>query len=172
MSKIFFSKYPRARHAARAAGCLKSNVRQMFNHPNKTSFKPTKLPIRRKLVANKANPANHAGSSAACQDQKPITAFVKEAYKARDTIHTALAAIENLPAHDDREGVPPSYRQEYTQSIRTLGRIIRREWNHTISTYLSAPESSRSSSLVETSPPRSPSPLPPRKSISSDSVEF
>ena len=54
--------------------------------------------------------------------------------------------MKNLPAHDDREGVSSSYRDDYTQSIRTLDRIIRREWNYAITTYLSAPESSRSSS--------------------------
>ena len=149
----------------------RSNVRQMFN-PKKTVVKPTPLKHPRKLVVNKDIPGEHASSSAAA----PSSSFVKEANKARDTISTALASIKNLPAHDDRQGVPSSYRQEYTQSIRTLDRIIRREWNYTITTYLSAPESSRRSSR-EASPaaflhPRSPSPLPPRPSLSSDSVEF
>jgi hypothetical protein len=151
-------------------GNKRSNVRQMFN-PKKTVVKPTPLKHPRKLVVNKVIPEEHASSSAAAP-----SSFVNKANKARDTISTALASIKNLPAHDDRQGVPSSYRQEYTQSIRTLDRIIRREWNYTITTYLSAPESSRRSS-PEASPaaflhPRSPSPSPPRPSLSSDSVEF
>ena len=149
----------------------------MFNRENKTSFKPTRLHTRRnlnrKLVVNNVIPSDHASSSAACQvSQEQDSSLKKAADKARDTIAMALASIKNLPAHDNRENVPPSYRQEYAQSMRTLDRIIRREWNHSITTYLSAPRTSISSDSVETSPPRSPSPLPPRTSISSDSVEF
>jgi hypothetical protein len=145
------------------------NVRQMFN-PKKTVVKPTPLNHARKLVVNKVIPGEHASSSSAVP-----SSFVKKANEARDTISTALASIKNLPAHDDRQGVPSSYRDDYTQSIRTLDRIIRREWNYAITTYLSAPESSRRSSREASPaflPPRSPSPLPPRQSTSSSSVEF
>lgn len=161
----------------------------MFNRPNKTSFKPKQLSglhTSRKLVVDKVIAEEHASSSTTCQisqKQKHDSSFRKQADKARASLETALASIKNLPAHDNREGIPPSYKQEYTQSIRTLDRIIRHEWNQTITTYLSAlepshssprvhPRTSVSSDSVETSPPRSPSPLPPRLSISSDSVEF
>ena len=107
----------------------------MFNRPKNTVFKPTRLHAPRKLVVNKVILEEHAISSATAP-----SSFVKEANKARDTISTALASIKNLPAHDDRKGVSSSHLQEYTQSIRTLDRIIRREWNYAITTYLSAPE--------------------------------
>lgn len=166
----------------------------MFNHPKKKSFKPAKLPIRRSLGADKVIPEQRATSSAnnvplPPRDEK----FAKAAYKAADKLDKALYSIKTLPWDDDREGVPSSKREEYTQSMRYLTRIIKHEWNHSIEKYMSRPGTSiwsdfaeisppRSppsdsetsvSSDSETSPPRSPPPfLPPRLSISSDSVEF
>jgi hypothetical protein len=98
----------------------------MFN-PKKTVVKPTPLNHPRKLVVNKVIPGEHASSSSAVP-----SSFVKKTNEARDTISTALASIKNLQAHDDREGVSSSYRQEYTQSIRTFDRIIRRDRNYTV----------------------------------------
>ena len=154
------------------------NVRQMFNRPGTPVFNPTTLHIpKTRSVIHKDGVGEPLGLGASATKK---SSFVKEANRARDTIATALASIKNLPARDDREGVSSSYRDEYTQSIRTLDRIIRREWNHAITTYLSAPESLRSSSQEPRSPfldfiplhSRSPSPSPPRKSNSSDSVEY
>jgi hypothetical protein len=85
----------------------------MLYNLRKQVFKPKPRPLlsTRKLVVNKVFLEEHASSSAAAQ-----SSFVKEANKARDTIVTALASIKNLLAHDDREGVSPSYLHEYTGS--------------------------------------------------------
>ena len=116
----------------------------MFNRPGTTVFMATTLHFpKTRSVIHKDGEGEPLGVGASATKK---SSFVKEANRARDTIATALASIKNLPARDDREGVSSSYRDEYTQSIRTLDRIIRREWNYAITTYLSAPESSRSSS--------------------------